>query len=830
MHRGPRLPADSDAARLVQVTNEALATARLRERQRAREERKEAAKRFTAMRPEQRASARSEEERIERRLVVMQEVLGTENAQRFREGMRANRGVEEGGGWESCDGSGDGGSAHHHTMVRGAQVLPPISEVPSASCASESASERQSVSHRGTYTPSREGPLVASVTTGAPVASASVFEAHHSDGSCQRTGEDTAMGRCGSEGAGAQGVVSCYAGVGSLEGFEDSAGSTLPLQVVAALSPMSEEVPSLRATSLLPTDGTRAGGGYRGTKTQATNDAPPLACATAGTGIEAPYAVEDTCSFDEELGIHGSTSTPSTPQAGSLQPNEGASYRLVGTQHSGSETFPNITMSKRGPAVDEVCPVMAEFDLSAAGIGPWRPGAQAGAWLGEDIEVQTLTVEAGAVSFLDIMPSIQEETSSPKTLGSSCSPRDAAAPTFGGALAGIVLAPAVHPAHLSRGGGAGTLPNVLEPSIAMLDAMSARELSLSEMRPDDVVATGGSGLRASALSTLVASTSSGTPTSIDLWEDGTRVQLVPPDALAAECEVATGTGWPSHSASSSSGPPDNVVLINDGFMLRGLAGPVRPQGPFGDSIDGVPKLVSRGGPIATPVHATAMPEPVRNSTAEGRHSPVGGAHDFATMGFPAHSHGAAHAGAALSMYRAPFLSLDGAARATGAPHRGIVAAHNTADAAQLPAGASSGGRAGVGKACGEATTPPLATSGSRSAAEGAAASGCVALAGSHGGRDEPVQERMDEAEMALRASQERMRSLRADRGGPSFGGYAFLLTLLTWRHGHACVCSRAPEVVTSGRQICLPEVTTSGTRGTGARHWLPLLADSSTSS
>lgn len=91
------------------MTNEALATTRLRERRRAREERKEAVKRLAAMRPEQRASARSEEERIERRLVVMEEVLGAENAERFRQGMRVSRGVEEAASWASSDGSGDGG-------------------------------------------------------------------------------------------------------------------------------------------------------------------------------------------------------------------------------------------------------------------------------------------------------------------------------------------------------------------------------------------------------------------------------------------------------------------------------------------------------------------------------------------------------------------------------------------------------------------------------------------------------------------------------------------------------------------------------------------------
>lgn len=51
-----------------------MATARLRERRQARQARREAARRLGNMRPEQQAAARSDEERISRRLAVMEQV------------------------------------------------------------------------------------------------------------------------------------------------------------------------------------------------------------------------------------------------------------------------------------------------------------------------------------------------------------------------------------------------------------------------------------------------------------------------------------------------------------------------------------------------------------------------------------------------------------------------------------------------------------------------------------------------------------------------------------------------------------------------------------
>lgn len=66
-----------------------MSTGRLRERKKMRQQRREAAMRLSQMPPEARAAARSEEERIGRRIAVMEQVLGPENAGRFEQGMHA---------------------------------------------------------------------------------------------------------------------------------------------------------------------------------------------------------------------------------------------------------------------------------------------------------------------------------------------------------------------------------------------------------------------------------------------------------------------------------------------------------------------------------------------------------------------------------------------------------------------------------------------------------------------------------------------------------------------------------------------------------------------
>jgi hypothetical protein len=66
-----------------------MATVRLRERKKMRQQRREAAMRLAQLSPEARAAARSQEERISRRIAVMEEVLGAENASRFEQGMLA---------------------------------------------------------------------------------------------------------------------------------------------------------------------------------------------------------------------------------------------------------------------------------------------------------------------------------------------------------------------------------------------------------------------------------------------------------------------------------------------------------------------------------------------------------------------------------------------------------------------------------------------------------------------------------------------------------------------------------------------------------------------
>lgn len=71
----------------MQAIDESLSTGRLRERKKMRQQRREAAMRLAQMPPEARAAARSEEERIGRRIVVMEQVLGPENAGRFEQGM-----------------------------------------------------------------------------------------------------------------------------------------------------------------------------------------------------------------------------------------------------------------------------------------------------------------------------------------------------------------------------------------------------------------------------------------------------------------------------------------------------------------------------------------------------------------------------------------------------------------------------------------------------------------------------------------------------------------------------------------------------------------------
>ena len=52
-----------------------------------RQQRREAAMRLAQMPPEARAAARSEDERIGRRIAVMEQVLGSENAVRLEQGM-----------------------------------------------------------------------------------------------------------------------------------------------------------------------------------------------------------------------------------------------------------------------------------------------------------------------------------------------------------------------------------------------------------------------------------------------------------------------------------------------------------------------------------------------------------------------------------------------------------------------------------------------------------------------------------------------------------------------------------------------------------------------
>lgn len=66
-----------------------MSTGRLRERKKKRQQRKEAAMQLAQMPPEARAAARSEEERISRRIAVMEQVLGPENAGHFEQGMHA---------------------------------------------------------------------------------------------------------------------------------------------------------------------------------------------------------------------------------------------------------------------------------------------------------------------------------------------------------------------------------------------------------------------------------------------------------------------------------------------------------------------------------------------------------------------------------------------------------------------------------------------------------------------------------------------------------------------------------------------------------------------
>ena len=71
----------------AQTIDESLATSRLAERKKVRQERREASKRLSALRPEERAEAMSEEERIERRIAVLEQVLGVDAAKRFRDNM-----------------------------------------------------------------------------------------------------------------------------------------------------------------------------------------------------------------------------------------------------------------------------------------------------------------------------------------------------------------------------------------------------------------------------------------------------------------------------------------------------------------------------------------------------------------------------------------------------------------------------------------------------------------------------------------------------------------------------------------------------------------------
>lgn len=71
----------------MQAVDESLSTGRLRERKKMRQQRREAAMRLAQMPPEARAAARSEDERIGRRIAVMEQVLGSENAVRFEQGM-----------------------------------------------------------------------------------------------------------------------------------------------------------------------------------------------------------------------------------------------------------------------------------------------------------------------------------------------------------------------------------------------------------------------------------------------------------------------------------------------------------------------------------------------------------------------------------------------------------------------------------------------------------------------------------------------------------------------------------------------------------------------
>lgn len=95
INSAPSTVAHAAGAR-TQILDESLATGRLRERRRAREERREAAKRLAALRPEQRAAVRSEDERLSRRIAVMEQVLGVDNAGRFHEGMVQGGGAGQG--------------------------------------------------------------------------------------------------------------------------------------------------------------------------------------------------------------------------------------------------------------------------------------------------------------------------------------------------------------------------------------------------------------------------------------------------------------------------------------------------------------------------------------------------------------------------------------------------------------------------------------------------------------------------------------------------------------------------------------------------------------
>eukprot|EP00892_Ulva_mutabilis_P004459 jgi/Ulvmu1/2385/UM130_0018.1 len=122
------------------VLDESMATTRLRERRAARQARREAARRLGNMRPEQQAAARSEEERIGRRMAVMEQVLGADNAGRFDASMHAalaSSGYVDAGHSRRSSNDG-GGPSTDNRAIASLTALPTIRESPSVSMAGDS--------------------------------------------------------------------------------------------------------------------------------------------------------------------------------------------------------------------------------------------------------------------------------------------------------------------------------------------------------------------------------------------------------------------------------------------------------------------------------------------------------------------------------------------------------------------------------------------------------------------------------------------------------------------------------------------------------------------